>query len=881
MFALTPLRHVVVATLLAFPALPLSAAELVRLSPANWDAYVPAGKEVDCIYGDYVLRNELIVAVIAEPLATRNANMTVRNVGGALIDLTFREAPNDQLSAFYPGAGKQSVTLGRIGGEGPGGSAASTADQAARGPTVYLEVVGQASGGQPEVKTRYELTDGAPALVVKTTYANPHTDAVAAVWQDAIRADRGFVFGQDRSLNLFWAYDPWWNQAYGVVCTGAEIQHEGGGRPVLRYQREGSSEIRLEPGDKQSLVRTLIPGRDLLAVKAAAHSLQALPAAAWQVQVKDPSGPVDGAFVTLMQGEDRYGWGRTDHQGKLLTKLPAGTYTMVTESPVHPGSQQTVEIGEGNDKHTVELPEPGYLVAEVTDAEGGPIACKVVLQGIGETPDPDFGPDTYIERVQNLRYSANGRFRQPILPGRYRALISHGPEYDAIIREIEVDRGATTNLAGKLIRSVDTSGWVSSDFHSHSSPSGDNTSSQRGRVLNLLAEQIEFAPCTEHNRVSTYVPHLRYFDAVDRLATCSGMELTGSPLPINHQNAFPLKHRARTQDGGGPVTDSNPLVQIERLAMWDDQSEKLVQENHPNLAQIIADRNLDGESDGGFEAMVGWMDVIEIHPPAAIFSQPEQLSSNGRDRGNAMFHWLQMLNLGYRVPGVVNTDAHYNFHGSGWLRNYLRSETDDPAKIDTMEMVHAAEHGQLIMTNGPFLEVYLQAAKPGRDSAAGVGGDVLAPGGAARLAVKVQCPNWFDINRVQVFLNGQPSEALNYTRRSHPQHFGEETVKFDAILPIQLERDAHVIVASIGEGLQLGPVMGPRGETEPVAVSNPIFVDVEGDGFTPSGDMLGVPLPLPEDFAPSHGHSHSHSHSHGDGHSHGQNDSHGQEHDHE
>ena len=64
-------------------------------------------------------------------------------------------------------------------------------------------------------------------------------------------------------------------------------------------------------------------------------------------------------------------------------------------------------------------------------------------------------------------------------------------------------------MEAKLVRSVKTDGWISADFHSHSSPSGDNTSSQLGRVLNLLCEHVEFAPCTEHNRLSTYDPHLQ------------------------------------------------------------------------------------------------------------------------------------------------------------------------------------------------------------------------------------------------------------------------------------------------------------------------------------------------------------------------------------
>ncbi len=105
-----------------------------------------------------------------------------------------------------------------------------------------------------------------------------------------------------------------------------------------------------------------------------------------------------------------------------------------------------------------------------------------------------------------MYYSHDGRFRQILAPGKYDVIISYGPEYDAVFTRIDVERGGEAKLEAKLDRSVQTDGWVSADFHSHSSPSGDNTSSQLGRVLNLLCEHIEFAPCTEHNRISTYDP---------------------------------------------------------------------------------------------------------------------------------------------------------------------------------------------------------------------------------------------------------------------------------------------------------------------------------------------------------------------------------------
>ena len=292
-------------------------------------------------------------------------------------------------------------------------------------------------------------------------------------------------------------------------------------------------------------------------------------------------------------------------------------------------------------------------------------------------------------------------------------IVSHGPEYDAVFAEVDVVRGKEASLEAKLVRSVKTDGWISGDFHSHSSPSGDNTSSQLGRVLNLLCEHVEFAPCTEHNRLSTYDPHLKRLGAERRMATCVGMELTGKPLPLNHQNAFPLILRPNTQDGGGPTSDDDPEIQIERLALWDGSSEKLVQVNHPDMGWMFRDRNGDGKPDTGFAGMAGQMDVIEVHPLHTIFDGPTK-KSKGKTQNNTIVNWLQLLNQGRRIPGVVNTDAHYNFHGSGWLRNYLKSPTDDPAEIRVLDVVHAAERGNLVMSSGPFMEVELRAGSPGQ-----------------------------------------------------------------------------------------------------------------------------------------------------------------------
>jgi hypothetical protein len=835
-----PRRLLSLAFVVAFAA-SAPAADLIALSPQTWDRYIPEGKEVDGIYGDFVLTNDQIVAVVAHPRRGRNANMTVREVGGCLIDLTRRDCQSDQLSAFYPGAQLRDLRFAGIEVEAPTVYEAAELDRVfVQARRVTLRLVAAPREKEPDVEVAYVLEEGWPYLQVTTTFANRGAGVVEAELMDAIRADKTFEHRPDKAAGPFWVYDKHFGQAYGVVADGRDVLGTSARQLLLRYQdRDRKVAARLAPGESYRLTRRVIPGANLFDVQRVAASLAGKVPHPVQLAVKDTAGhPVPDADVVLSLEGKPHAWGRTDREGALM--LAAGdTDGLLTVSAQGRGTKTIAIAPDAPGPLTVELPEAGVIVGRISDEQGQPIACKVQFVGQGETKNPDFGPDSGDYAVKNLVYSPDGRFRRELAPGSYDVIVSHGPEYDAVFTEVDVVRGKEAALEAKLVRSVKTDGWISGDFHSHSSPSGDNTSSQLGRVLNLLCEHVEFAPCTEHNRLSTYDPHLKRLGAERRMGTCVGMELTGKPLPLNHQNAFPLVLRPHTQDGGGPTSDDDPEIQIERLALWDGSSEKLVQVNHPDIGWMFRDRNGDGTPDTGFAGMAGQMDVIEVHPLATIFDGPTK-ESKGKTENNTIVNWLQLLNQGRRIPGVVNTDAHYNFHGSGWLRNYLKSPTDDPAEIRVLDVVHAAERGNLVMSSGPFMEVELRAGSPGT-ARANPGDDLAAPGGEGTLKVRVQCPNWFDVDRVQVFLNGRPAEALNFTRRASSERFSDATIKFDQEIPLHLEGDTHVIVAAIGERSKLGPVMGPEHAADlPVAVSNPIFVDVDGGGFKPNGDTLGA-----------------------------------------
>jgi hypothetical protein len=164
----------------------------------------------------------------------------------------------------------------------------------------------------------------------------------------------------------------------------------------------------------------------------------------------------------------------------------------------------------------------------------------------------------------------------------------------------------------------------------------------------------------------------------------------------------------------------------------------------------------------------------------------------------------------------------------------VKSPTDDPAAIQELDVVREAKKGHLVMSNGPFLDVSLNGALPGDD---------LRLEGPGKLKVRVECPNWMDVDRIQVLVNGRPDPKLGFTREANPGMFHRGPVIFSEEIGVDLKTDAHLIVVALGEHSTMGPVMGQDVEA-PCAVSNPIFVDADGGGFTPNKDTLDASLPV-------------------------------------
>src|SRR5262245_14231472 len=258
------------------------AAELAALTNDNWDRLAADGKEADCILGDYAVRSDRLAAVVAQPLPGRNANMTVRQVGGAVIDLTLTARPNDQLGAFYPGMRRHVFTKAEV--------------VQAKGKKVVLVCTAPAqqaktepkADAQPEVRLEYELEDGQPFLLVRSVFKNTFDTPLEFALEDDLRADDFDQKVKAGPTNLFWVHDHYFQQAYGILPEKHALRSRSDKRTsVIQYVPEKSeaATVKLLPGQTYELVRRLIPGPSILTVNGEAARLrgQALVHCGWHL----------------------------------------------------------------------------------------------------------------------------------------------------------------------------------------------------------------------------------------------------------------------------------------------------------------------------------------------------------------------------------------------------------------------------------------------------------------------------------------------------------------------------------------------------------------------------------------------------------------------
>ena len=138
-------------------------------------------------------------------------------------------------------------------------------------------------------------------------------------------------------------------------------------------------------------------------------------------------------------------------------------------------------------------------------------------------------------------------------------------------------------------------------------------------------------------------------------------------------------------------------------------------------------------------------------------------------------------------------------------------------------MIDAIKKGHSFASNSPIVELSVNENFIPGDSCSATGGKV-------NVHLKVQSASWVSVDEVKILINGE-RKLIFPVKAEDPS-----AVKFDKDIVLTLDRDVTIIAEVIGKK-SLYPVVqriSEEGLLEdavlPYALTNPVFVDVDGNG---------------------------------------------------
>ena len=306
------------------------------------------------------------------------------------------------------------------------------------------------------------------------------------------------------------------------------------------------------------------------------------------------------------------------------------------------------------------------------------------------------------------------------------------------------------------------------------------------------------------------------------------------------------------------------------------------------LSQRRLDPNLGNAFDDGFDSLEVWIGTNGLNG-----IEDEFLGQNAGD-------WFNLINQGIIRTGIANSDSHDRRFTRISARNQLASTVLDPGQLSTHaeQLSAAVRAGKTAGTNAPFITIEAQGQFSGATQRAALEIDssttmALDSGGDVELTVEIKTPAWAALDTVEFYINSQPTlrtepgEAARYSvcpdNVVRVGEAGWQQVDVNVVpaiagasrtditvaltLPAITEDTWVVAIARGTDGVSepLFPVLpasldragnttldeltdGNLGEagTPAFAFTNPLFIDVGGNGWTAPGITGGnCPLPTP------------------------------------
>ena len=413
-----------------------------------------------------------------------------------------------------------------------------------------------------------------------------------------------------------------------------------------------------------------------------------------------------------------------------------------------------------------------------------------------------------VGRFENFLVSASG-FEVRTLPvGKYDVYVSRGTEYSLEEHQVEIQEGKTTHLRVELEHVIDTSGFISSDFHLHL-----QFAMQDGAIVSA-AEGLELLTATDHNVLKDYLPYIEGLGLGRHLHSVVGSEID---TKFGHFNSFPLQlDRWRSKEYRHAIRTPQEFLRTVR----EEPGEQVVQINHPRLWESnptsgYFEERLNAETgDFDYPFFETGFDSFEIFN-ALTDTKDDHIGRNQLVE-RKLQDWYRLLNRGILMTGVANTDAHqYPKELPAYPRNYVLSASDNTWEIDPGEVVTAVKRRAVTASGGPFIR-FTGNGSP-------VGSLVTDQDGTVSLSIEVQSPNWIPVERVEVVSNGQVIQSYSVAPSE-----GEGAVwQFSTELMVQPKADSWYLILASSEKRWSRPFE----QFSSFSFTNPIFVDVDGNHY--------------------------------------------------
>ena len=523
----------------------------------------------------------------------------------------------------------------------------------------------------------------------------------------------------------------------------------------------------------------------------------------------------------------------------VITGYPDGEHRVLLPLPPQALGATLVVValaGERVATKPVPLPGPPYPSLQLSlptqstlsvrasaQAHGGRLPVRIRVKAYPGTPAPNLGPDWLASGAIDTVIAASGHSDVQLPAGRYRVLVTHGPEWSVFDRDVQLDVGGSTLLDAKLERVMDRGDWIACDFHVHAMPSPDSNVSLIDRVASLVVEGIDFAVPTDHNHVTDYTEAVQA-QPLRGLTTVPGIEVTTHEPSYGHFNAFPFPLMPEAAWNGAALVERlAPSALFEALHGLDP--DLVVQVNHPRHPGGIGYFELtgfDAKTGRGDEFYSDDYDALEIWNGFEL-AEP--------DRVEALFsEWLLMLARGRRVVATAGSDSHtIRTETAGYPRTYVRLPVGGAAR--GRDVVSALKQGRAFMTNGPLLHVRIGNAETGDDAVLGAAG--------GRIEATVQSPQWMPLSSIRVYLGGTLLQRAALRPLPDRRSAGL-SYRYRHAVTLPAGTTGPLVITVAGDA-PVDPLI-VRWNMRPLAISNPIWLrsapSAPQSNAVPVGDAL-------------------------------------------